>query len=88
MKLPECFQPEAIQVMRDWFGRTNRKVIALGPFLPTGAQATANELLQSPMAAEIMSFLDQVVTSHGKKSLLYVRACLHVCVVSGFIVLS
>lgn len=71
---PECYEPESIQAMRDWFAKANRQVIAAGPFLPIGEQATTNEIRQSSRGSEIITFLDQVLTTHGQGSLLYVRA--------------
>ena len=71
---PECFEPESVQIVRDWFAENNRLVISAGPLIPRGAQAMANEKLQASKSAEITQFLDRTLASHGKHSLLYVRS--------------
>lgn len=71
--------------MKDWFAKTTRQVFAAGPLLPAVFQTAASELAESSKALEITQFLDQVLMSHGKKSVLYVRAHLHICVVRGLI---
>ena len=70
--VPECFEPEAIATLREWFAETSRPVYACGPLIPHGAQAAAFEKAQSPEAAKIESFLDAKLASHGDHSVIYV----------------
>lgn len=69
---PECYEPEAIAALRDWLAETSRPIYAIGPLIPSGAQAAAFEKLQSSDAAKVESFLDAKLASHGEHSVLYV----------------
>ena len=83
---PECYEPESVQTFREWFAADNRIVISAGPFIPQGEQAVANEKLLASKSAETTQFLDSVLASHGKHSLLYVRIrTLYVCTITSLI---
>lgn len=69
---PECFEPEGVAALRDWFAETSRPVYACGPLIPHGPQAAAFEKAQSPEASKIESFLDAKLASHGDNSVIYV----------------
>lgn len=69
---PECFEPEGIAALREWFAESSRPVYACGPLIPHGTQAAAFEKAQSPEAAKIESFLNAKLASHGDHSVIYV----------------
>lgn len=76
LSTPECYEPETAQQMREW-SRSKRQVVVAGPFIPTVAHASSSESSQSPKSAEILSFLDRVLDSHGERAVLYVRLRVH-----------
>ncbi|KZT72409.1 glycosyltransferase family 1 protein [Daedalea quercina L-15889] len=69
---PECYEPEAVAALRDWFAESSRPVYACGPLIPHGPQAVSFERQQSPEAAKIEGFLDAMLASHGDNSVIYV----------------
>lgn len=72
---PMVYESEAIVATKEWFAESNRPVWAVGP-LPVSSgshQAIAGEEAQSERSADIRGFMDGVLTSHGERSMLYVR---------------
>ncbi len=72
---PECYEPEAVAGVKKWFAESSRSVFVLGPLLPTthDPSALAGEKQMSVNANEIDLFLESILASHGKASMLYVR---------------
>ncbi len=71
---PECYEPEAVAGARDWFAESSREFFVLGPLLPTthDQRALAGEKQMSAKASEIDVFIESVLASHGRASMLYV----------------
>ncbi|KAJ3487389.1 hypothetical protein NLI96_g3563 [Meripilus lineatus] len=71
---PECYEPEAVAAVREWFAETSREAFAVGPLLPisTSSSAIAGENQGMANAAEISSFLESTLETHGKGSMLYI----------------
>lgn len=72
MSTPECYEPQTLTAIRDLFARTSRSIWVCGPLLATSEQALAQEREQSSKALEIEEFMDSILSSHGKHSLVYV----------------
>lgn len=72
---PECYEPEAVTGIREWFAETSRQIFAVGPLLPVSGSSSAllGESQLSANAADIQNFMDTTERSHGKGSMLYVR---------------
>ncbi|KAI0943612.1 hypothetical protein AcW1_002736 [Taiwanofungus camphoratus] len=71
MSTPECYEPQTLTAIRDLFARTSRSIWVCGPLLATSEQALAQEREQSSKALEIEEFMDSILSSHGKHSLVY-----------------
>ena len=72
---PESYEPAAIEAMRAWFAATGRPVYTTGPLLPSASKSDAailNEKKLSTDSNAIITFLDEIVTITGEKSLIYV----------------
>jgi len=74
-----AFEPEAHEALRDWLAETNRTYYNLGPLQLRGyasgttADSTKqNDLSSSRDGQEIVEFLDNILQTHGSKSLLYI----------------
>jgi hypothetical protein len=74
-----AYDPISLKAMRMWLGETNRPVYAVGPLVPpgfggTGLSDTAKkmEIDSSNNGGEMQAFLDKILKSHGKRSLVYV----------------
>ncbi|KAI0769598.1 UDP-Glycosyltransferase/glycogen phosphorylase [Trametes elegans] len=67
---PEPFEPEAVQVIKEYFAETSREAYVCGP-LQSHARSTASEQL-SENAKAISEFLETTLKTSGEKSLLYV----------------
>ena len=66
--------------MRLWLGESNQSMYALGPLLPPGFVGTGlsdmakqNEIVSLNSGGEFESFLDEMLKSHGKHSVIYVH---------------
>ena len=75
------FAPECINAMRTWLAETNRSLYTFGPLVPPGSSDTAGlstvakqmEFDAPQNGSEFHTFLDRILKSHGKYSLIYVR---------------
>ena len=75
------FAPECIDAMRTWLAETNRSLYTVGPLVPPSFSDTAGlstvakqmEFDSSQNGNEFNIFLDRILKSHGKYSLIYVR---------------
>lgn len=70
----ESYEPEAVESVKDWFAEDSRSVFTLGPLLPLlhDSRAATTEMKVSAKSNEIEKFLENVLASHGAKSMLYV----------------
>ncbi len=69
----ESYEPEAVVTLRGWYKDLSKPAHIVGPLLPSGTRALAEEKQQSPLAQAIETFLDETLQTSGKQSLLYVR---------------
>ena len=66
--------------MRTWLAETNRPLYTIGPLVPPGfgdmaglsAVAKQMEFKSTKNGGEVQVFLDRILKSHGKHSLIYV----------------
>jgi hypothetical protein len=65
--------------MRTWLGETNRPVYAIGPLVPPGFGDTGlsdiakqMEIASSKNGGEFDTFLENILKSHGERSVIYV----------------
>ncbi|KAF8479891.1 UDP-Glycosyltransferase/glycogen phosphorylase [Gautieria morchelliformis] len=73
------YEAKSLEAMRTWLGETNRPVYAIGPLVPpgfgdTGLSDVAKQMegLSSKNGAEFRNFLDNMLESHGARSVIYV----------------
>jgi hypothetical protein len=66
--------------MRKWLGETSRPVYAVGPLLPPGFgdsglshAAKQMDIASSQNGGEFQTFLDDMLKSHGERSVIYVN---------------
>lgn len=73
---PEAYEPVTISATKEWWRETKRKVWAIGPLMPSPSsqEAIAGEQAQSANFGEIKQFMDNILSSHGENSMLYVSA--------------
>ena len=71
---PEAFEPEAAAAFRKWFEERSTPVHFVGPLIPDGDKAEAQEKSQSPLSKDIQAFLDRQLQMRGENSVLYVRS--------------
>jgi len=71
---PEAFEPEGAAGFRDWLTGDGKSIHIVGPLIPISADAhaIAGEAEQSAASGEIKTFMDNVLKSHGPRSLLYI----------------
>ncbi|KAI9066606.1 glycosyltransferase family 1 protein [Trametes sanguinea] len=70
---PASYEPEALEICKEWLSKTGRAGYVCGPLLPPhGSAADSNEKKQSQQGAEIMEFLEATLKASGEKSLLYI----------------
>ncbi|KAI0633272.1 UDP-Glycosyltransferase/glycogen phosphorylase [Trametes polyzona] len=69
---PESYEPEAVAALRGWLKESTKPTYVIGPLLPTGGRAAAEEKLQSPEAQAIVAFLDNTLSASGERSVLYI----------------
>ena len=75
------FVPEGIDAMRIWLAETSRPLYTFGPLIPPVSGDTAGsstvakqmEFDSSQNGNEFHIFLNRILKSHGKYSLIYVR---------------
>ena len=60
--------PTSTQAMRSWFAENGRKCYYAGPLIPQQKE----DILSDPRSHQTKSFLDEKLTSHGEKSVIYV----------------
>lgn len=68
----EALEPEATAALRDWFNEDSRKVIPVGPLLPSKTFNLFNEGSHPDMARKVQEFLAKILEERGPKSVLYV----------------
>jgi hypothetical protein len=75
-----AYDQKSLEALRVWFKETNRPVYAIGPLVPpglgdTGLSDTAKqmEINSSNNGSDVQAFLDRILNSHGKQSLIYVN---------------
>lgn len=73
---PEAYEPVTITATKEWWGEMKRKVWAIGPLMPSPSskEAIAGEEAQSANFGEIKHFMDNILSSNGENSMLYVSA--------------
>ena len=69
-----AYEPEAVAAVKSWFAKTGRTAYACGPLLPSASKVAADaaEKAQSKESDEIETFLDNILRTSGKQTLLYV----------------
>ena len=69
-----AYEPSAVAAVKSWFAKTGRTAYTCGPLLPSASKATADasEKTQSRESDEIETFLDNILSTSGKQTLLYV----------------
>ena len=74
MTTSESFETEALAAVKDWFADTSRSVYVIGPLIPVTQESKAltGEKKMSEKANEIDTFMEAVLASHGRNSMLYV----------------
>jgi hypothetical protein len=76
------YEPGSFEAFRKWFSEIdNRELYTVGPLLPLGvrdasggfsAAAMSLELDLSENGDEFQTFMDRIMKTHGKRSLIYV----------------
>ena len=75
-----AFDQQILEAMRLWLGESNQSMYALGPLVPPGFIGTGlsdvakqSDIASSDNGEECKSFLDEMLKSHGKHSVIYVH---------------
>ena len=59
------YSPETTKAVKQWFAETSRKAYYAGPLTPQNREDISN-------GREVLTFLDERLTSPGEKSVIYV----------------
>ena len=73
---PEAYEPVALAHTKEWLSDSGRHAWAIGPLLPPSAsnEAIQGEASQSQDFAKIQQFMQDALSTHGERSMLYVRS--------------
>ena len=73
------YDQKSLEALREWSGKTNRPVYAIGPLIPPGFGenklsdvAKKMEMESSTNGDEFQTFLDKTLQTHGKHSVIIV----------------
>ena len=71
MATPECYEPESVAALREWYAEMFRSAYACGPLLPPKSNHKEDN---SEKGVAIEEFMNTVLRTHGAKSLVYVSS--------------
>ncbi|KZT07197.1 glycosyltransferase family 1 protein [Laetiporus sulphureus 93-53] len=66
---PECYEPETVAALKNWFAESSRKVFPCGPLVPYGEQATSQ---QKERSVHIQEFMNGILKKRGERTLVFI----------------